>query len=71
MLTLRIVVKTMIMIAIMIKTIKMTIIIILLPLLQKLEPRRALKEEERQKTWRKSDVEKSCFADWVLNAKKL
>ena len=48
----------MIMMAIMIKTIKMTIIIILLPLLQKLEPRRALKEEERQKTFQKSDVEK-------------
>ena len=58
MLTLKIVVKTMIMMAIMIKTIKMTIIIILLPLLQKLEPRRALKEEERQKTLRKSDLEK-------------
>ena len=58
MLTLRIVAKTMIMMAIMIKTIKMTIIIILLPLLQKLEPRRALKEEERQKTLQKSDVEK-------------
>ena len=58
MLTLKIVVKTMIMIAIMIKTIKMTIIIILLPLLQKLEPRRALKEEERQKSLQKSDVEK-------------
>ena len=50
--------KTMIMMAIIIKTIKMTIIIILLPLLQKLEPRRALKEEERQKTLRKSDLEK-------------
>ena len=61
MLTLRIVVKTMIMIAIMIKTIKMTIIIILLPLLQKLEPRRALKEEERQKMFQKSDVEKIVF----------
>ena len=58
MLTLKIVMKTMIMMAIMIKTIKMTIIIILLPLLQKLEPRRALKEEERQKTLRKSDLEK-------------
>ena len=58
MLTLKIVVKTMIMMAIMIKTIKMTIIIILLPLLQKLEPRRALKEEERQKAPQKSDVEK-------------
>ena len=58
MLTLRIVVKTMIMMAIMIKTIKMTIIIILLPLLQKLEPRRALKEEERQKSLQKSDMEK-------------
>ena len=57
MLTLKIVLNTMIMM-IMIKTIKMTIIIILLPLLQKLEPRRALKEEERQKTLRKSDVEK-------------
>ena len=58
MLTLKIVMKTMIMMAKMIKPIKMTIIIILLPLLQKLEPRRALKEEERQKTLRKSDLEK-------------
>ena len=55
MLTLIKVMKTMNM---TIKTIKMTIIIILLPLLQKLEPRRALKEEERQKTLRKSDLEK-------------
>ena len=55
MLTLRIVVNTMIM---MTKRIKMTIIIILLPLLQKLEPRRALKEEERQKDLQKSDMEK-------------
>ena len=58
MLTLRIVVNTMIM---MTKRIKMTIIIILLPLLQKLEPRRALKEEERQKMFQKSDVEKIVF----------
>ena len=58
MLTLKIVMKTMIMMTKMIKPIKMTIIIILLPLLQKLEPRRALKEEERQKTLRKSDLEK-------------
>ena len=58
MLTLKIVMKTMIMMTKMIKPIKMTIIIILLPLLQKLEPRRALKEEERQKDLQKSDMEK-------------
>ena len=61
MLTLKIVMKTMIMMTKMIKPIKMTIIIILLPLLQKLEPRRALKEEERQKMFQKSDVEKIVF----------
>ena len=57
MLTLIKVMKTLIMIIV----IKMTIIIILLPLLQKLEPRRALKEEERQKMFQKSDVEKIVF----------
>ena len=56
MLTLIKVMKTLIIIVI-----KMTIIIILLPLLQKLEPRRALKEEERQKMFQKSDVEKIVF----------